>query len=52
MKEGSEPKPMNNAISDDSPLGSALMGKKKGQTATVEAPDGILKFKILSIART
>lgn len=43
---------MNNAISDDSPLGAALMGKKKGQIANVEAPDGILRFKILSISRT
>ena len=47
-----EADPMNNAISDDSPLGAALMGKKKGQIANVEAPDGILRFKILSISRT
>ena len=47
-----EADPMNNAISDDSPLGAALMGKKKGQIANVDAPDGILRFKILSISRT
>ena len=48
----SEADPMNNVISTDSPVGAALMGKKKGQTAVVEAPDGEIRMKILSIART
>jgi len=48
----SEADPMNNIISTDSPLGAALMGKKKGQVAVVEAPDGEIRIKILSIART
>ena len=39
-------------ISLKSPVGAALMGKKKGQIANVEAPDDILRFKILSISRT
>lgn len=36
-------------ISDDSPLGKALMDKKKGDTVDVEAPVGVLKFEILGI---
>lgn len=45
----SEADPQNNRISDDSPIGSALMGKKKGDTAEANAPGGIMKFKILNI---
>ena len=41
--------PMNGRISDDSPFGFALKGHKKGDTVTVEAPAGELKFKILSV---
>ena len=48
----SEADPMNNVISTDSPVGAALMGKKKGQTAVVQAPNGEIRLKILSIART
>jgi len=36
-------------ISDDSPFGKALMDKKKGDSIEVEAPVGVLKFKILNI---
>ena len=36
-------------ISDDSPFGKGLMDKKKGDTVEVEAPVGVLKFKILNI---
>src|SRR6056297_2088505 len=32
-----------------SPLGQGLLGKKKGETAEVEAPAGRLKFKIIEI---
>ena len=47
-----EADPMNNAISTDSPIGTALMGKTKGDIALVEAPVGIIRLKIVSIART
>lgn len=47
-----ESDPMNGAISSDSPVGAALMGKKKGEIATVLAPDGEIRMKIVSIART
>ena len=36
-------------ISDESPIGMALMGKKQGETVTVEAPIGNLDYEILSI---
>ena len=36
-------------ISDDSPFGKCLIDKKKGDTIDVEAPAGLLKFKVLSI---
>ena len=38
-----------NRISNESPLGIALLGAKKGQIVEVEAPAGVMKYKILSI---
>ncbi len=46
-----EADPMNGAISDESPVGKALLGAKKGQVVTAETPAGELKYKVLSIAR-
>ena len=36
-------------ISNESPLGKALLGAKKNQIVDVQAPAGITKYKILSI---
>ena len=36
-------------ISASSPIGKGLMGKKKGEVAEVQAPTGILKFKVIDI---
>lgn len=36
-------------ISNESPVGSALMGKKKGNVVEVNVPDGVIKFKIVKI---
>jgi len=36
-------------ISNESPIGSALMGKKVGETVEVKVPDGVIKYKILKI---
>ena len=47
-----EADPMNNAISDDSPMGIALLGRKVGEVAVVQAPAGEIRLKVLSIART
>ena len=38
-----------NKISNESPIGKALIGKKKNQIVDVEAPAGVIKYKILSI---
>ena len=40
-----------NRISNESPLGIALLGAKKGQIVEVEAPAGVMKYKILSIKK-
>lgn len=46
-----ESDPMNGLISSTSPVGSALIGKKKGQEIEVQIPDGVAKYKILKIAK-
>ena len=38
-------------ISNDSPVGSALIGKKKGDVVQVETQVGVLKYKVLKIER-
>ena len=42
---------MKNKVSEESPMGKALMGMKKGKTITVSAPAGEFQYKILSISR-
>lgn len=44
-----EADPGSGSISNVSPLGRALMGRKVGEIAKVNAPDGVLAFEILSI---
>lgn len=39
-------------ISNESPLGMALIGAKKGQTVSVNSPAGVLKYKILSVEKS
>lgn len=46
-----EADPMENKISNESPVGSALMGKKVGAIVEVQVPDGINKYEILTINR-
>ena len=41
----------NNKISNESPVGKALIGAKKGDEVDVETPGGVIKYKILSIKR-
>ena len=45
-----EANPMENKLSNESPVGKAIIGKKKGETVEVSAPRGTLKFKIMDIA--
>ena len=40
-----------NKISNESPLGKALLGKRRGDIAEVNAPAGIIKYKILDITK-
>lgn len=40
-----------NKISNESPIGQALLGKKVKQIVDVQAPAGVLKFKILAIKK-
>ena len=40
-----------NKISNESPLGKALLGAKKGDTVEVNAPAGVIKYKILSLKK-
>ncbi len=44
-----EANPAENKLSNESPVGKAIMGRKKGDTVEVAAPRGSLKFKILEI---
>lgn len=46
-----EADPLNDKISNESPVGKALIGKKKGDTVEVNTLQGILKFKILEVKR-
>jgi len=41
----------NNKISNESPIGAALLGAKKGETVEANTPGGIVKFKVLSITK-
>ncbi len=40
---------LNYKISNESPVGSELIGKKVGEVVSVSVPDGIIKFKVLEI---
>ncbi|MEX2210182.1 MAG: transcription elongation factor GreA [Gaiellaceae bacterium] len=44
-----EADPAGNKLSNESPVGRAILGHKKGETVEVAAPRGSLKFKILDI---
>ncbi len=46
-----EADPANGKISDESPVGKALLGKKVGDEVIVDAPDGEFKLKILEISK-
>ncbi len=45
----SEADPLNGKISNLSPIGSALLKKKKGQTVKINTPDGVLSYKLMEI---
>lgn len=44
-----EADPLQQKISNDSPVGRALLGKKAGEVVNVQVPDGTVQLKILNI---
>ena len=48
----SEANSLKGKISNESPVGKALIGAKKGQTVSVETQAGVFKYKVLAIDKT
>ncbi len=46
-----EADPSQNKISDESPVGKALLGQKKNKVVEVTVPAGVIQIKILSITK-
>lgn len=46
-----ESNPSKGLISNESPIGKSLMGKKVGETVDIETPAGSIKMKILAISK-
>jgi transcription elongation factor GreA len=44
-----EANPAEHKLSNESPVGKAIMGKKKGEVVEVAAPRGSLKYKIMEV---
>ena len=51
MVGSAEADPMENKISNESPVGKALIGKRVGETVEVAIPDGVSKYEILSVRK-
>jgi transcription elongation factor GreA len=46
-----ESDPLNNKISNESPVGRAILGKKKGVTVDVNVPAGTIQYQIIDIKK-
>ncbi|MBE6098200.1 transcription elongation factor GreA [Schwartzia succinivorans] len=46
-----EADPANGKISNESPVGAAILGHKVGETVAVHAPAGVLEYKIMKIKK-
>lgn len=46
-----ESDPLQNKISNESPVGKAILGKNKGTTVEVSVPAGIIQYKIVDIKK-
>lgn len=46
-----ESDPLNNKISNESPVGSAILGKKKGAVVDVNVPAGVIQYQIVDIKK-
>ena len=49
IRGGTEANVLNHIISNESPLGIALLGAKKGDVVKVEAPAGLMEYEVLGI---
>lgn len=47
-----EADPVRGKLSNESPVGAALVGRKKGETIEVKTPGGLLKYKIVAIKKS
>ncbi|MEK7218119.1 MAG: transcription elongation factor GreA [Patescibacteria group bacterium] len=61
MTDGDEPEkytivgsteadPLEHKISNESPMGKALIGRRKGENVEISSPSGILEYEILNVA--
>jgi len=46
-----EADPLNFKISNESPIGKAILGHKKGDKVKVKVPSGLMEYEILSIQK-
>ncbi|WP_054956752.1 transcription elongation factor GreA [Paenibacillus dakarensis] len=46
-----ESDPLNNKISNESPVGKAIIGKSKGSVVDVNVPAGVIQYKIVEIKK-
>ena len=46
-----ESDPSHNKISNESPVGKAILGAKKGSIVDVQVPDGVIQYKIIDIKK-
>lgn len=46
-----ESDPLENKISNESPVGEALLGKKRGDVVEVQVPAGVIRYKIVDIQK-
>lgn len=46
-----EADPLDGKISDESPIGKALLGCRKGETVEVEIPNGVITLKVVDITK-
>ena len=44
-----EADPVRGRISNESPLGMALLGRRKDDVVEVDAPDGVIAYKVMSV---
>ncbi|NLY56729.1 MAG: transcription elongation factor GreA [Firmicutes bacterium] len=51
LVSSAESDPDNNKISNESPVGKAILGKKIGTVVDVQVPIGVIQYEIVSVSR-